>query len=146
MSVSGFAVVEGREVKVSQRGDGPEVKMSLWAFLGGIEVKEMDPEAKDSETDGASPPRGSPRLNLSRRSITRHRRGPQPSYASRDRATRRATASSSTQKQAACVPLRVGSYAEKSGSARGSREQVEAKELLERSKDSWICCLQRRQS
>jgi hypothetical protein len=32
-------------VKVSQRGDGPEIKMNLWVFLGGIAVKEQAPAA-----------------------------------------------------------------------------------------------------
>jgi len=40
VSVSGFTLFGGREVKVSQVGDGPVIKMSLWVFLGGIEVKE----------------------------------------------------------------------------------------------------------
>lgn len=40
VSVSGFSLFGGREVKVSQVGDGPVIKMSLWVFLGGIEVKE----------------------------------------------------------------------------------------------------------
>lgn len=41
VSVSGFALLGGREVQVSQRGDGPQIKMSLWAFLGGIRVAEI---------------------------------------------------------------------------------------------------------
>ena len=40
VSVSGFSLLGGREVKVSQTGEGPEIRMSLWAFLGGVEVKE----------------------------------------------------------------------------------------------------------
>lgn len=42
VSVSGFGLFGGREVKVSQvGGDGPEIKMSLYVFLGGIEVEEL---------------------------------------------------------------------------------------------------------
>ncbi|MGH3018639.1 MAG: hypothetical protein ACRDNR_00565 [Gaiellaceae bacterium] len=42
VSVSGFSLLGGREVKVSQAGEGPEIRMSLWAFLGGVEVKEAE--------------------------------------------------------------------------------------------------------
>jgi hypothetical protein len=44
VSVSGFGLLGGREVKVSQRGDGPEIKMSLWTFLGSAEVREAPPD------------------------------------------------------------------------------------------------------
>jgi hypothetical protein len=40
VALSGFSLLGGREVKVTQSGDGPEIRMNLWAFLGGIEVKE----------------------------------------------------------------------------------------------------------
>jgi hypothetical protein len=40
VSVAGFGLLGGREVKVSQAGEGPAIKMSLWAFLAGVEVKE----------------------------------------------------------------------------------------------------------
>jgi hypothetical protein len=40
VSVGGLSLLGGRDVKVSQAGEGPAVKMSLWAFLGGVEVRE----------------------------------------------------------------------------------------------------------
>jgi hypothetical protein len=40
VALSGFSLLGGREVKVTQSGDGPVISMNLWAFLGGIEVKE----------------------------------------------------------------------------------------------------------
>ena len=40
VSVGGLGLLGGRSVKVSQDGGGPEIRMSLWAILGGIEVKE----------------------------------------------------------------------------------------------------------
>jgi hypothetical protein len=41
VSTSGFSLLGGRDVKVSQGGEeGPEIKMNLWAFLGGVEVTE----------------------------------------------------------------------------------------------------------
>ncbi len=45
VSVGGFGLLGGRGVKVSQGADGPEIKMSLWAVLGGIEVKEPGPDS-----------------------------------------------------------------------------------------------------
>jgi hypothetical protein len=48
VSLSGFGLLGGREVNVSQQGDGPEVNMNLWTFLGGIEVKESAPEASSA--------------------------------------------------------------------------------------------------
>lgn len=45
VSVSGFGFLGDRDVRVSQQGDGPEIKMSLWTVLGGISVKEGAPTA-----------------------------------------------------------------------------------------------------
>ena len=42
VSVAGLGLLGGRDVKVSQAGDGPAIKMSLWAFVGGVEVKEAE--------------------------------------------------------------------------------------------------------
>jgi len=50
VSVSGMALLGGRDVKVSQVGQGPEVKMSLWSFLGGIEVTESEPTIPNDPT------------------------------------------------------------------------------------------------
>jgi hypothetical protein len=40
ISTSGFGLFGGRGVKVSQHGEGPEIKLGLWVFFGGIEVRD----------------------------------------------------------------------------------------------------------
>jgi hypothetical protein len=45
VSVSGVTLFGSRDVNVSQRGDGPEIKMSLSVVLGSIEVKEISSSA-----------------------------------------------------------------------------------------------------
>src|SRR5436309_8906924 len=40
VSMSGFGLFGGRAVKVSQQGEGPEIRMRLWVLFGGIEVRE----------------------------------------------------------------------------------------------------------